>query len=323
MTDQVVRFGILGAGDAGRRHARGLRANKGAALVCAYDTDAARAAAFVKEFGGSVEPDLARFFVRDDVDAIAICTPPADHVKLTLGALASGKHVLVEKPFSLEVLGIDRVIEASRRAGLKVGAISQHRFAEAATTAAALIRDGELGAIVAARISVRRHREPSYYEGSWKGDRAIAGGGTMLSLGVHMLDLACSWLGRPVEAMALLRPAPAGDVEAAAAGAVRFESGALLSIDVATGLGPTQADELEVFGERDRIALVGDKLTRASGFTMEAKADLHAQQIASFVASVRGEAASTVGPEDVRPAIAAIVALYQSAEQRRAIEIPS
>ena len=102
-------FAIVGTGDAGRRHAKAIARLSQARVVAAYDVDSVSSRQFAANCGATPVSDLDALLARDDIDAVSICTPPVTHVPLALAAVARGKHILVEKPFALDVAGIDAV----------------------------------------------------------------------------------------------------------------------------------------------------------------------------------------------------------------------
>jgi len=208
----------------------------------------------------------------------------------------------------------------SERAKLLAGAVCQHRFSESARVAAEIISRRELGSVYAASMTVRRRRSSAYYGDSWKGRRSAAGGGSLMSLGFHALDLVCMWLGKPIEAVALAHSAADSDVEACLAGALRFPDGLLLSIDVATGEGPTQPDLITLAGSAKSLRWSGDSLEVSDGRRVPRGEDLHRAQLVDYVAALRS-GTPTADLRTTRPALAAIQALYRSAASGRKIEI--
>ena len=322
MTD-ILRFGIVGAGDAGRRHGRALTGADFARVAFVADVDESRARALAAELGPGVQPVEVGQADWTAVDAVCVCTPPSSHTEWATRAVAAGCHVLIEKPLTCDLeqlAALEAIAEGSSRL---VGAVCQHRFSAAAAAVSTRLaaNNGDRGFVLGAALRVRRRRVPSYYLDSWKGDPAVAGGGAVLSLGFHALDLACWWMGRPVEACALSRTVPGARVEAALCGCVRFDSGALLSVDIIADEGPTSPDEINIFTREGELAWQGDRARLDGAWLTNGPENLHAQQLAQFGAAIRGHDAMVPSVRDVKPALALVAALYESAASGNAARV--
>ena len=197
MSPQPVRVGVVGCGGlACSIHLPNLARLPGARVTALVDPEPERLAA-----GARHAPRAARLGAyeealrRDDVDALLICTPPPAHAEAAALAFAAGKHVYLEKPLATTVLEGERVAAAWRESGL-VGAIGfPYRFSRPVVHAAASLRAGAVGEVVAARsvFSTAQHEMPD-----WKRSRAT-GGGPLLDLVSHDVDLVRFLLGREIE----------------------------------------------------------------------------------------------------------------------------
>src|SRR5690606_38478171 len=129
-----------------------------------------------------------------DIDAVSICTWNNTHAEIAIYALEAGKHVLVEKPLSMTVEEAEAVEEAQKKSGktLQVGFVRRH--GDNAKLLKKFIDHGELGEIYYAKTScLRRLGNP----GGWFSDVTRSGGGPLIDLGVHMIDICWYMMGKP------------------------------------------------------------------------------------------------------------------------------
>ena len=187
-----VRVGVVGAGAIAQlAHLPVLAKMRGAQLVALCDNDRPKARALADRFGvADVFTDIEDLLETDALDAVVIATPNHLHEPHALSALASGKHVLCERPLALHSRGVERILAAAARAQCAVAVANNHRYRTDVQTLARFIQGGELGRIVGVRAGAYRAKRPA--EG-WRHRRAESGGGAFFEHGVPLLDLAL-WL---------------------------------------------------------------------------------------------------------------------------------
>lgn len=181
------------------KHMVVLQRISGIEVVAASDINGERLQAVADRFRiPGRHADAMDLLRRPDIDAVAICTPPAQHAAYVLAALEAGKHVLVEKPLALDMDECDRMIARARGADRKVVVGFHMRWHRQARAAREMLRSGQLGAIEIVRgvwtNSIRLDRDLP----SWRGSRET-GGGALIELGVHLYDLFRFWLEVDVE----------------------------------------------------------------------------------------------------------------------------
>jgi predicted dehydrogenase len=143
MPDQVG-FGILGSGYMGRTYGFGLaNINRAGRLVAV--AGGRRAGEVARDYGAEAEGSVEALIARSDVDAVVIATPHTTHLPYAVAVAGAGKHVYLEKPMALTVAECDEIMDACRRAGVKltVNKITRHRGA--GKTARRLIDEGAIG----------------------------------------------------------------------------------------------------------------------------------------------------------------------------------
>ncbi len=214
--------------------------------VCDVNPEAARAAA--AEFDvPHVFTDYAEMLRRDDVDAVAVCTPNYLHKQPVLDAFAAGKHVLCEKPLAINGVEGAEMVAAGHRAGRQLQVGLNVRFGAAPRAIKRFIDDGKIGEIYYARAhALRRRGAPGWGVFTQKDKQ---GGGPLIDIGVHILDLTLWLMGYPEPASVTgatytkfgTREGVIGllgqwdpktfTVEDFAAGFVRFQNGATLTLE--------------------------------------------------------------------------------------------
>jgi predicted dehydrogenase len=135
-----------------------------------------------------------RDLLRSDVDIISICTPTGMHCEQTVAALAAGKHVLLEKPIATTAADVARMRAAEKQSGKHVLVGMTHRFYPEILEAKRIVEDGGIGDILMVRDCILEHfgfvNSPRWYL-----QPELAGGGTVLSSGVHLIDRVLWFLG--------------------------------------------------------------------------------------------------------------------------------
>ena len=189
MTKQI-KFGIIGFGHIGKRHAEMIRRNAGAQLVAVTDVDTKLEAA-VKELG-----DIKFFRSADDMlnatlglDVVTICTPNGHHATLAIKALENGSHVVVEKPMGLHKAECEQVIFKSLQMSKHVFCVMQNRYSPPSAWLKDVVSNNRLGKILMVQINCYWNRDNRYYKkGSWKGSKELDGGPLFTQFS-HFIDI--------------------------------------------------------------------------------------------------------------------------------------
>lgn len=138
-------------------------------LTCAIDIDAEKAKAFAKKFDCHYCTDLGTA-LQYDIDVIHLCLPHYLHPIIAVKAMEAGLHVLTEKPVAISLQDADKMMEAQRRTGKKLGVIFQTRYTKSVEKLKEIMDSGYLGRILSARSCLTWNRSDAYYEGNdWKG----------------------------------------------------------------------------------------------------------------------------------------------------------
>lgn len=236
------RAAVIGLGWPGRSHARAYLDLPGVDVVAVVDPDRARAETVATDLAVPVTySNVEELLAKDEVDLVSVCTPNDLHAPISCAALDAGKHVLVEKPMAVSAAEARQMVQAARRAGRVLEVAFNYRQRGDVETLVSHIQTGGLGNIYHARASWRRRR--GIPNRVWFHHRAVAGGGPLVDLGVHVLDLALHLLGEPAVhavsacthaelAPSLLDAGSVFDVEDHAVCLLRLEQGASLVVEV-------------------------------------------------------------------------------------------
>ncbi len=246
-----VRVGFIGAGGIAGTHIKWLRPIDGVEVVALADPAPGACERHIKQNGleGAQTFEDYRDMLRlKEIDAVSVCTPNWLHYKPTIAALKAGKHVLVEKPMAMRAREAAKMCETAKACGRTLTIGFQQRFSPQAQFLRRAVAEGELGDVVYVRAqALRRRGIPSW---GVFGRKDLQGGGPLIDIGVHILEVSHYLIGKPAPVAASAatytylgnrKPeatAPWGDwdhktytVEDLACGFVRFEGGATLVIE--------------------------------------------------------------------------------------------
>lgn len=274
-----LRVGVIGLG-IGRMHIEGWRQHPQVDVVAITDMDAARLAQVGDQFGIALRyTDPAAMLAEAQLDVVSVCTPNKFHKDLTLAALAAGCHVLCEKPMAMNAAEGREMLEAARVAGKRLMINFSYRFSAQSRALKAQVDAGVFGDFYFGRsVWHRRRGMPGF--GGWFGTKALAGGGPLIDLGVHRLDLALWLMGYPkptwvmgatydpIAREAAARAGKTFDVEDLAAGFIRFDNGATLALEASWAANIQEAELMETRLMGTRAGLLQKNL--AEGYTFDA-----------------------------------------------------
>jgi predicted dehydrogenase len=190
-----LKVGVIGVGSISEMHLKSYKNNPHAELYAVCDQNEARAKAVADKYGAAkVYGDYRALLADPQLDAVSICTWNSTHAEISIAALNAGKHVLTEKPLCMTVEEALAVQEAVRSSGrmLQVGFV--RRYDPNAQLLRRFAEHGEFGDIYYAKASIlRRLGNP----GGWFADVKRSGGGPLIDIGVHVVDLCWYLMGKP------------------------------------------------------------------------------------------------------------------------------
>ncbi|QGH33472.1 gfo/Idh/MocA family oxidoreductase [Gracilibacillus salitolerans] len=282
----MLKVGVIGVGSISEFHIKPYLESEQVELVALCDSNQNRLNEKGKLYGVTqLYSDYQQLLQNDEINAVSICTWNNTHAIIAIAALEAGKHVLVEKPLSMtteEALAIEAAVKKSGKV-LQVGFVRRH--GDNVKLLKTFIDNNQLGEIYYAKAScLRRLGNP----GGWFSDSSKSGGGPLIDLGVHMIDICWYMMGKPrpisvsgntysklgnrsnIQNLSFYKAADydptLNDVEDLTNALIRFENGASLFVDVSFTL-QAQKDELNVklYGDKGgaeiepELALVTEK----------------------------------------------------------------
>jgi predicted dehydrogenase len=355
-----VRTALIGCGKVGQIHAAALRSLAEAEFVAVCDTSPERAQSFAAQHGTRAYTDVETMLREARLEAVLIGTPHPLHAAPALAAAEAGVHVLVEKPMAASLHDCDAMLAATRRAGVRLGVISQRRFYEPVQRMKAAIDAGKIGKPALGVFLMHSWRDPAYYRSDpWRGQWATEGGGVLVNQSPHQLDLLQWFMGPIAEISGYWANVnhPTVEVDDTAVAVLGFQNGGLGSIVTSVAQKPGIYTKVHIHGtsgasvgvETDRGATfiagvssiaeppLNDVWTirgeehllaafqaedRARFQQIDATVHYHALQIQDFLRAIREDRPPRVTGEDGRIVVEMFTAIYRSNQERRPIALP-
>jgi predicted dehydrogenase len=267
MTQDTVSVGVIGLGWPGHMHLQGMESHPRARVVAAADKDPDRCANAREKYGlKRTYLDYREMLDKENLDAVGVALPNYLHAPATIACLEAGAHVLCEKPPAMSATEAGAMRDVSVRTGKLLMFGVQRRFAPAVRASRQAVREGRLGEVFHARTRCLRARWIPLGTDNWFVDPARSGGGSLIDIGVHMLDVAWHLLGHPtpstVSAAAyqkfahIVPVALDASIDDSVFAWIRFEGGASLMLSASWGLNPTAGDpEVDVILYGTRASL--------------------------------------------------------------------
>lgn len=343
----MLKIGLIGAGTIADLHLESYSQCEHANVTAICDINEERAKAKADRYGIPTARNNYRHLLDDDgIDAVIVCTHNALHFEVALAALEAGKHVFIEKPACTTAVEAIALHAASCEYGKQVQVGFVRRFDPRTIFLKELIDNGELGDIYYVKASaIRRMGNP----GGWFADKQKSGGGPLIDIGIHLIDLAMHLMGAPnvntvrgvtysrlgarnhVEHLSRYQAADQSmtgqPVEDLAAANIRFDNGASMLLDASYSLhakedktsfaifadrgGATLEPDFTLVSERSNTILNSDPQMERSGLDIRAAFSIQAKSFADACLNNRKPLHSI---EDSMQLMKLVMALYRSAE---------
>ena len=328
-----LRWAIVGCGDiTNKAVAPAINEQPDSELIALFSNTPERAEELRAAHGAArASSDLDELLAADDIDAVYVASPVHRHAPETIAALQAGKHVVVEKPMALTVADCERMIAIADDAGLNLACAYYRRFFPKSRKIRALLDEGAIGTPIVCEISICSRPQigpdnPKY----WRLIPEQGGGGALMDVGSHRLDLACWFLGDPVQVTGfadrldrddMLVP----DVECLLA---RMDSGAHVHC-TASWATPGRADDLVIRGSEgtiearpyDRSPLLLHRGGETESFDLESAANWHLPLIDDFARAIVEGRAPEFTARDGLQASRMMEGCYRSSETGRTVTV--
>ena len=344
-----VRWGVIGAGGiADRRTIPGMMLADNAELVAVMEINLQQANMLKEKYSAKRAYDSeAELLADSEVDAVYIASPVVLHAKQAKMAADAGKHILIEKPLAMTSAEGQEVLDYCDARGVKIAAGLMMRFGANVMAMREAVQAGQIGAVVSgfAQFTCWYPDIP----GNWRQQKSTAGGGSLMDMGVHCIDLVQYVTGSKVKQVAGLHDTLTFgyDVEDSSSVLLRLENGAMCTVQSNFNI-PDEAAKwrLEFFGTRGR--LLGDTVIgQVDGGSVDAMfladvggydaaqdgkqaqktlldatlGNMYTREIESFGESLLKGTPLTVPASDAVQVQRVIEAAYRSCEEKRIIDL--
>ena len=254
--DRKIRFGVIGAGGiAERRTIPGMLLAEHAKLVSVMETERDRVQYLKEKFGAEKAFTSAEELLSDaEIDAVYIASPVVFHAEQARMAADYGKHILLEKPIAMTCDEGEKVLKYIDDRGLKCAAGLMMRFGTHVNNMKSSIAEGKIGQLVSGYSQFTLWLPEQ--AGNWRQKKSLAGGGCMMDMAVHTIDLVEYITGRRVTSVASMNETItfSYDVEDTSTLLLRLEGGAQCVVQTNFNI-PDEAAEwrMEFFGTKGKL----------------------------------------------------------------------
>lgn len=257
-----LRLGLIGTGQMAAHYAHSWVAMPEVAFVALSDLNAVSRRKFVDICRAAGRPEPREFddfrsmlaTCREELDAVYVCTPHSLHAEQGIAVVESGLDLLIEKPMVTTVAEAERLIAARDQSGSTVAVAFQGALSPLIADTRKRAQAGEFGELLSVSASIWENWS-SRYQGHWKQQLELSGGGFMFDTGAHMMNTVCLLADSDFEQVSALMNNRERSVDVVCAVSGRLASGALLTLNAA-GDGPDGcASQLTFFYKRAIIRI--------------------------------------------------------------------
>ncbi|MHC8514321.1 Gfo/Idh/MocA family protein [Sporosarcina sp. ITBMC105] len=336
-----MNFAIVGCGFIAKKHANAIRNIESANLIAVCDRVSELMEPYIVEYGATPYNDLEEMLKNFEIDVISICTPSGSHAAIAELAAQYGKHIIVEKPIAMTLEEADRIITSAEINNVKLAVVHPNRFRPVVLKLNEIMKKNILGPISHALCIVNWNRGQDYYNQSpWRGTKEHDGG-VLMNQAIHNLDLLLSFMGNPTEIFSMeatrFHEIEAEDVST---GIIRFESGALATVQASTNVYPKNYEEsITLFCKKGTVKIGGSNAlyfetldiqdledSEIERYINEIKADPwgttgHEQIIRDIMAAIQENRQPAVSGKEGKKALELVLAFYESADKNKPITL--
>lgn len=346
----MVKIAIIGCGNIAESHINAYKKNPNAEVVAICDINEKALGLFGDRHGidrryTSVEELLAK---ETELDAADVCTWNCNHAKCSIAASKAGLHVLCEKPMATSAEEAEEMLAAAKEAGKLLMVEFSMRFGNNALITKDYIDKGFMGDIYYTKATYLRDKGTP---GGWFRDKERSGGGTLLDIGVHVLDLTRYFMGNPkpvsVYAATYDKLGPLGNVKNAfgwmpldskdsdpcnvedlAIAMIRYENGAVTMLETSYSLYSEPVTACQVFGTKGGASCAEGKplkfYTQTNDLMVEVNPKINAYTEATsaydnFIDCIENGAECLAPAEDGVVIMKLLDAIYESAKLGREV----
>lgn len=330
--EKKIGFGVIGTGNIAKFHAQCIDKIPNAKLLGVLSKTESRALDIAVNFRAPVFWEIEKLISHPEIDVICVCNESGLHGATIAKIAKAGKHILCEKPLETTVEKIDRIAEVVKSTGIQLACVFQNRENPEYKKLKTFFESGSLGKILLCQTSINWYRPPTYYEGSWRGTKALDGGAALINQGIHTIDLMLDLMGEVALVSGLVDTLHHQiEGEDAAVAALKFKSGALGTLSGGTALFPGEPESITIYGTLGNVVFRGGKIVSStvssihkaltasdedpgSGASdpMAITDQFHIAAIEDFMDAIRHDRVPKVNIDEAKRSVALINAIYQS-----------
>jgi predicted dehydrogenase len=255
----MIRAAIVGLGWWGQNLVKSVRGSETIRFTAAHTRTQATSAAFCAETGLRWVDSLDAILTNKTIDAVVFATPHTQHPEQVIRAAGAGKHVFIEKPFSLSLAEATRAWEAADKAGIVLAVGFNRRFHPSMGLLREAVRSGRLGTLVTVSAEQTALHGITMAKDAWRARPDEAPAGAMTAIGVHLVDGMIDLFGPIAQVFAQVarRAAPLADDTTDVM--LRFKNGASGHIFCSTAATPHY--RMAVYGTKGFAEVLGHPMT--------------------------------------------------------------
>ena len=256
--ENKIKWGVIGSGGIAKRRTipEGIIRAKHAKLVSVYDINPEANTAVANEFNAAAVNSIQEL-IHSDIDVVYVASPVNMHLDHVMACARGKKHVLCEKPLAMTIEETEKMISTCKGEGVRLGTSFMMRFHTQHQAALRLIKEGKLGKPVYGRAQLSCWYPP--IAGAWRQDPKIGGGGSLMDMGSHCIDLLEMFFGKIKSVSCFINnTVQAYKSEDSALISMFFENGAMGSVDTCFCIPDNSSKNiLELYGSMGSILAKG------------------------------------------------------------------
>ena len=325
--EEIIRIALMGCGGIAQTHLEAISKVSRVKLETVYDIRPQAARETAEKYSCISAKDPEEIFRNKKIDAVIVCVPPLYHLEIIKQAIAAGKHVLCEKPFTIKLKDALEIEHLSKKSSKLVMMASKFRFVQDVIEARKFVQSGVIGDIVLSEVIFCSVVDMAM---RWNSDPEIAGGGVLIDNGSHAVDVIRYLVG-PIKSVYAQAGRKTQKIAVEDTARLHFETEEHIigMVDLSWSLYKHTANYVNIFGtlgtievgwQQSQIWDAKQKTSRVFGKGYK-KLDAFVNQIEHFADCVQKKADPILGIEDAVESVRVIEAAYTSVREKRWLKV--